>query len=128
MPKEIVATDAAPKAVGPYSQAVKAGDWLFLSGQIPIDPATNQLALGTIEQQTELVLKNAERILEAGGASLAHVVKVTIFLANMEDYPRINAMYARFFPYGPPARSAVQAARLPKDVGIEVEMVAFLGE
>jgi 2-iminobutanoate/2-iminopropanoate deaminase len=128
MPKEIVATDGAPKAVGPYSQAVKAGEWLFLSGQIPIDPATNQLALGTIEQQTELVLKNAERILEAAGASLAHVVKVTIFLANMEDYPRVNAMYARFFPYDPPARSAVQAARLPKDVGIEIEMAAFLGE
>ena len=128
MPKEAIATDKAPAAVGPYSQAIKTGQWIFLSGQIPIDPATNQVTLGPIEQQTELVLKNAQRVLEAAGASLSHVVKATLFLANMEDYPRVNGMYARFFPYDPPARSAVQVARLPKDVGIEIEMIAFLDE
>jgi 2-iminobutanoate/2-iminopropanoate deaminase len=128
MYKEVVSTESAPKAVGPYSQAIKVGSWLFLSGQIPIDPATNQVVSGSIDRQTELVLKNAEKVLEAAGATLANVVKTTLFLSNMEDYPRVNAMYARFFPYAPPARSAVQVARLPKDVGIEIEMVAFLEE
>jgi 2-iminobutanoate/2-iminopropanoate deaminase len=128
MHKEVVSTESAPRAVGPYSQAIKVGPWLFLSGQIPIDPATNQVISGSIDQQTELVLKNAEKVLEAAGATLANVVKTTLFLTNIEDYPRINSMYARFFPYAPPARSAVQVARLPKDVGIEIEMIAFLEE
>lgn len=128
MAKEVVSTEHAPKAVGPYSQAIKAGQWIFLSGQIPIDPRTNQVMGGSIDQQTELVLKNARQVLEAAGASLSDVVKTTLFLANMDEYPRVNSVYARFFPYDPPARSAVQVARLPKDVAIEIEMVAYLEE
>jgi 2-iminobutanoate/2-iminopropanoate deaminase len=127
MNKQIILTEKAPKPVGPYSQAIKAGGWIYLSGQIPIDPATNQLVLGTIEEQTELVLTNSKRVLEAAGASLRHVVKASLFIANMDDFPKINGVYSRFFPTDPPARSAVQVARLPKDVGIEVEMVAFSG-
>ncbi|MBI5117189.1 RidA family protein [Candidatus Poribacteria bacterium] len=125
MNKQIVLTEKAPKPVGPYSQAIKAGGWIYLSGQIPIDPATNQLVLGTIEEQTELVLTNSKRVLEAAGATLRHVVKVSLFIANMDDFPKINGVYSRFFPSEPPARSTVQVARLPKEVGIEVEMVAF---
>ncbi|RJP21929.1 MAG: deaminase [Candidatus Abyssobacteria bacterium SURF_5] len=125
MTKKSISAAGAPKAVGPYSQAIKAGQFYFLSGQIPIDPATNQIFSGTIEQQTELVLKNAEKILAAAGATLADVVKATIFLADMEDYPKVNGVYARFFPFDPPARSAVQVARLPKDVGIEIELTAY---
>lgn len=128
MSKKPIATEKAPRAIGPYSQAIKAGQWIFLSGQIPIDPATNQLLSGTIEEETELVLTNSQRVLEAAGASPADVVKVTLFLANMDDFPKVNAVYARFFPSDPPARSAVQVARLPKEVGIEVEMTAFVGE
>ncbi len=124
MDRKSIFSEAAPRPVGPYSQAIKAGEWIFLSGQIPIDPHTNQLAPGTIEEQTELVLKNSRSVLEAAGASLEHVVKVTIFLARMEDYARVNAVYSTFFTSAPPARSVVQAGRLPKDVGIEVEMVA----
>jgi len=127
MDKQAISTTAAPKAIGPYSQAIKAGGWLYLSGQIPIDPKTNQLILGTIEEQTELVLKNAEGVLEAAGASLQNVVKVTLFLANMQDFPKVNDTYSKFFKSVPPARSTVQVARLPKDVGIEVEMVAYVG-
>lgn len=127
MDKQAISTTAAPKAIGPYSQAIKAGGWLYLSGQIPIDPATNQLVLGTIEEQTERVLKNAEGVLSAAGASLQNVVKVTLFLANMEDFPKVNDTYSKFFTSVTPARSTVQVARLPKDVGIEIEMVAYLG-
>ncbi len=125
--KEIILTDKAPKPVGPYSQAIKTGGWVYLSGQIPIDPATNQLVSGTIEEQTELVLKNSQRVLEAAGVSLGNVVKVSLFIGNMDDFPKINSVYSKFFPAEPPARSTVQVARLPKDVGIEVDMVAYLG-
>ncbi|GAB4336783.1 MAG: RidA family protein [Candidatus Abyssubacteria bacterium] len=125
MKKQAITTEAAPKAVGPYSQAIKAGQWIFLSGQIPIDPQTNQVVLASIDKQTELVLKNAGRVLEAAGSSLEKVVKVTLFIANMEDYTKINAVYSTFFPTTPPARSVVQVARLPKDVGIEAEMIAL---
>jgi 2-iminobutanoate/2-iminopropanoate deaminase len=125
MKKQAITTDAAPKAVGPYSQAIKAGQWIFLSGQIPIDPETNQVALGSIEEQTSLVLRNAGHVLEAAGSSLERVVKVTLFIANMEEYPKINAVYSTFFPNIPPARSVVQVARLPRDVGIEAEMIAL---
>jgi 2-iminobutanoate/2-iminopropanoate deaminase len=127
MDKRAITTTTAPKAIGPYSQAIEAGGWLYLSGQIPIDPKTNQLVLGTIEEQTERVLKNAEEVLAAAGASLQNVVKVTLFLANMEDFPKVNVTYSKFFKSVPPARSTVQVARLPRDVGIEVEMVAYLG-
>lgn len=124
MEKQSIFAEMTPRAVGPYSQAIKAGEWIYLSGQIPIDPKTNQVVQGTIEEQTELVLKNSQRVLEAAGASLENVVKVTIFLANMEDYARVNTVYSTFFTSAPPARSVVQVARLPKDVGIEIEMVA----
>ena len=125
MEKEIVFTDMAPGAVGPYSQAIKAGGWIYLSGQIPISPETNQLITGTIEEQTELVLNNAKAVLEAAGASLDKVVKVTVYLADMDDFGKVNEVYSTFFPVAPPARAAVQVARLPKDVGIEVDMIAF---
>ena len=125
MAKEVISTEYAPKAVGPYSQAIKVGQWLFLSGQIPIDPATNQIMSGSIDQQTELVLKNAQQVLEAAGASLSHVVKTTLFLANMDDYPRVNSVYARFFPYDPPARSTVQVV-LYDGFKVEIEATAII--
>jgi 2-iminobutanoate/2-iminopropanoate deaminase len=127
MTKKIILTDKAPKPVGPYSQAITAGGWIYLSGQIPIDPKTNELALGPIEEQTRLVLSNAQHVLEAAGASLKDVIKVGIFIANMDDFSKINAVYSEFFPSEPLARSTVQVARLPKDVGIEVELVAYKG-
>lgn len=127
MPKQPIFTESAPRAVGPYSQAIKAGGWIYLSGQIPIDPTTNQVISGTIEEQTKLVLKNSQQVLEAAGTALENVVKVTLFIADMEDFGKINDVYATFFSSAPPARSAVQVARLPKDVGIEVEMVAYGG-
>lgn len=112
--------------MGPYSQAIKAGGWIYLSGQIPIDAKTNELVLKTIEEQTELVLKNSQQVLEAAGASLENVVKVTLFIENMEDFGKINGVYSTFFSAIPPARSAVQVSRLPKGVGIEVDMVAYV--
>ena len=127
MEKEAIFTEAAPRAVGPYSQAIKAGGWLYLSGQIPIAPETNQVLSGTIEKQTELVLNNAKKVLEAAGASLENVVKVTVYLADMDDFAKVNEVYSSFFSTIPPARSAVQVARLPKDVDIEIDMVAYLG-
>jgi 2-iminobutanoate/2-iminopropanoate deaminase len=127
MDKQAIFTEAAPRAVGPYSQAIKAGGWIYLSGQIPIDAKTNKLVLKTIEEQTDLVLRNSQQVLEAAGASLENVVKVTLFIENMEDFGRINDVYATFFSAIPPARSAVQVSRLPKGVGIEVDMVAYVG-
>lgn len=127
MKKKAVFTENAPKAIGPYSQGINVGGWIFLSGQIPIDPTTNELRLGTIEEQTELVLNNSRQVLEAAGAALENVVKVTVFIADMDDFAKINEVYSQFFPSTPPARSVVQVARLPKDVGIEVDMVAYTG-
>jgi 2-iminobutanoate/2-iminopropanoate deaminase len=127
MEKHIVSTEKAPRAIGPYSQAVKVGGWIYLSGQIPIDPTTNTLFTGGIAEQTELVLNNAQAVLEASGAGLKDVVKVTIFVANMDDFGTINEVYARHFTSNPPARSTVQVARLPKDVGVEIDMVAYTG-
>jgi len=127
MEKEAIFTEAAPRAVGPYSQAIKAGGWLYLSGQIPIAPETNQVLSGTIEEQTKLVLNNAKKVLEAAVASLENVVKVTVYLADMDDFAKVNEVYSSFFSTIPPARSAVQVARLPKDVDIEIDMVAYLG-
>jgi len=127
MEKEAIFTETAPRAVGPYSQAIKAGGWLYLSGQIPIAPETNQVLSGTIEEQTKLVLNNAKKVLEAAGASLENVVKVTVYLADMDDFAKVNEVYSSFFSTIPPARSAVQVARLPKDVDIEIDMVAYLG-
>ncbi len=128
MDKETIFTETAPSPVGPYSQAVRAGGWLYLSGQLPIAPETNQVISGTIEEQTELAFNNAKKVLEAAGASLENVVKVTLYLANMDDFAKVNEVYSGFFQIKPPARCAIEAARLPKDVSLEVDMVAYLGE
>jgi 2-iminobutanoate/2-iminopropanoate deaminase len=125
--KQIIATERAPRAIGPYSQAVVAGGFVFASGQIPIDPATGQFVEGGIVEQTEQVLRNVSNLLEAAGAGLARVVKTTVFLADMNDFAAMNETYARFFGENPPARSTVQAARLPRDARVEIEVVALAG-
>jgi 2-iminobutanoate/2-iminopropanoate deaminase len=128
MPKRIVSTDEAPKAIGAYSQAVVAEEQklVFCSGQIPIVPETGELLDGDIEEQTELVMKNLKAVLEAAGSGLDRVIKVTAFLADMSDFPEFNQVYSTFFTADPPARAAVEVARLPKDVLIEVEAVALV--
>lgn len=128
MARIIIHTDNAPAPIGPYSQAVRAaGSMLFTSGQIPIDPATGELVEDNIEIQTRQVFKNLNAVLAAGGASLDQVVKVSIFLRDMNDFPAVNAIYADYFPgENTPARSTVQVARLPKDVGIEIDMIAVV--
>jgi 2-iminobutanoate/2-iminopropanoate deaminase len=125
--KQIIATKHAPQAIGPYSQAVLAGGFVFASGQIPIDPETSQFVEGGIAEQTEQVLRNVSNLLEAAGTSLARVVKTTVFLADMNDFATMNEVYARFFGTEPPARSTVQAARLPRDARVEIEVVALAG-
>jgi 2-iminobutanoate/2-iminopropanoate deaminase len=125
--KQIIAIEHAPQAIGPYSQAVVAGGFVFASGQIPIDPATGQFVEGGIVEQTEQVLRNVSKLLEAAGTSLARVVKTTVFLADMNDFAAMNEAYARFFGAEPPARSTVQAARLPRDARVEIEVVALAG-
>jgi len=123
--REGVLTDGAPKPIGPYSQAVKCDGWVFVSGQIPYDPASGKLETGPIAAQTERVLKNVSAILEAAGSSLARVVKTSVFLKDLGDFDAMNAVYAKFFSEAPPpARSTVQVARLPRDVGIEVDVIA----
>ena len=125
--KQIIATEHAPQAIGPYSQAVLAGGFVFASGQIPIDPETSRFVEGGIAEQTEQVLRNVSNLLEAAGTSLARVVKTTVFLADMNDFAAMNEVYARFFGTEPPARSTVQAARLPRDARVEIEVVALAG-
>jgi 2-iminobutanoate/2-iminopropanoate deaminase len=124
MKREIIATDQAPGAVGPYSQAVRVGDFVFTAGQIPLDPATGQMVEGGIEAQARQALTNVSAVLEAAGTSLANVVKTTVFLADMGEFKAMNGVYAEFFPDAPPARSAVQAAALPLGARIEVEAIA----
>ncbi|MFY9618241.1 MAG: RidA family protein [Pyrinomonadaceae bacterium] len=124
--KEIVATERAPRAIGPYSQAVRSGNFLFASGQIPIDPATGEFVAGGITEQTEQVMRNVSAILEAAGAGLQQVVKTTVFLADMDDFTAMNEVYGRFFGDDPPARATVQAARLPRDARVEIEAIAIL--
>jgi 2-iminobutanoate/2-iminopropanoate deaminase len=124
--KKPVQTDKAPKAIGPYSQAIAAGGFLFCSGQIPLDPATGELVQGTIEDQTRQVLRNLGAVLEAAGSSYDDVVKATVFLQDMNDFSRMNAVYGEFFKAPHPARAAVQAARLPRDVRIEIEAIALV--
>jgi 2-iminobutanoate/2-iminopropanoate deaminase len=124
--KKTVQTDKAPKAIGPYSQAIAAGGFLFCSGQIPLDPATGELVQGTIEDQTRQVLRNLGAVLEAAGSSYDDVVKATVFLQDMNDFSRMNAVYGEFFKAPHPARAAVQAARLPRDVRIEIEAIALV--
>jgi 2-iminobutanoate/2-iminopropanoate deaminase len=122
--KEIVTTDRGPKPIGPYSQAVKTNGFLYLSGQVALDPKTNEMSTGDIRQQTERALENIKGILEAAGSNLHHVVKSTVFLKDMNDFPAMNEVYARYFTAAPPARSTVQAARLPKDALVEIEVIA----
>lgn len=122
--KKIISTDRAPQAIGPYSQAVVSNGFAFLSGQIAIDPATNQLIEGGIAEQTERVLENLKGLLEASGSSLAQVVKTTVFLKSMDDFASMNEVYERYFSEKPPARATVEAARLPRDVSIEIDCVA----
>ena len=126
--KQIIRTESAPKAIGPYSQAVRAGDFLFASGQIPIDPKTGEFVVGGIAEETEQVLKNIKAVLESAGTDLAHVVKTTVFLADMDDFAAMNEVYGRFFRENPPARATVQAARLPRDARVEIEVIAYLGK
>jgi 2-iminobutanoate/2-iminopropanoate deaminase len=122
--KEIIATDKAPAAIGPYSQAVKVGNLLFTSGMIPIDPATNTLVEGGIEVQAERALQNVKALLEASGSSMDKVVKTVVFIKNMDDFAKVNEIYAKYFTSDFPARSCVEVARLPKDVLIEMEAIA----
>jgi 2-iminobutanoate/2-iminopropanoate deaminase len=122
--KEVVHTDRGPKPIGPYSQAVKASGFIYLSGQVALDPKTGELMGSDIRQQTERTLENVKGILEAAGTNLHHVVKTTVFLKDMNDFAAMNEVYARYFTAAPPARSTVQAARLPKDALLEIEVIA----
>jgi 2-iminobutanoate/2-iminopropanoate deaminase len=124
--KKQVQTDKAPKAIGPYSQGIIANGFVFCSGQIPIDPATGELNTGSIEDQSRQVLKNLGAVLEAAGSSFDEVVKCTVFLQDMNDFAKMNAVYAEFFKAPSPARAAVQVARLPRDVKIEIEAIALV--
>ncbi|UCE43310.1 MAG: RidA family protein [Candidatus Aminicenantes bacterium] len=122
--KKAIQTEKAPKAIGPYSQAIVINGMIFASGQIPIDPATGELNTGSIEDQTRLVLNNLKAVLDEGECTFDHVVKCTVFLEDMNDFSRMNAVYAEFFKPPYPARAAVQVARLPKDVKVEIEAIA----
>jgi len=124
--REAISTPGAPAAIGPYSQAIKAGNLLFLSGQIPLDPATGQLVSGGIEPQTRQVFTNIGEILKAAGASFDHVVSATVYVADMNDFARINDIYATYFSAPAPARATVQVARLPKDALVEIQVIAAL--
>jgi 2-iminobutanoate/2-iminopropanoate deaminase len=123
---ETVATDRGPKAIGPYSQAVRANGFVFLSGQIPLDPKTQQVVEGDAAAQTERVLENLKGVVEAAGSSLQRVVKTTVFLADMNDFAAMNEVYARYFTTHPPARSTVEVSRLPKNVRVEIDLIALL--
>jgi 2-iminobutanoate/2-iminopropanoate deaminase len=124
LPKKHVSTSQAPKPIGPYSQGVIAGGLLFVSGQIPIDPATNEMVGGDIEAQTEQVLKNLLAILKEASLGPENVVKTTVFLKDLADFPRMNEVYARYLGKEPPARSTIQAAALPKGVAVEIDLIA----
>jgi 2-iminobutanoate/2-iminopropanoate deaminase len=126
MKKKVVQTEKAPKAIGPYSQAIQAGGFLFLSGQIPLDPKTGELIKGDIGQQTKRVLESIKGVLESQNLGLEDVVKVTIFLKNISNFNQVNEIYSTYFPISPPARSTVEVTRLPKDVEIEIEAIALI--
>lgn len=126
--REAIKTNGAPAAIGPYSQGIKsdAGKIIFTAGQIALDPATDQLVAGDIKAQTRRVFENLKAVLEAGGASFAHVVKTTVFLADFNDFAAMNEVYAEFLPNNPPARTTVEASALPKNAKVEIEMIAIL--
>ena len=126
--KQPIKSDKAPAAIGPYSQAVKAGGFLFISGQIPLDPATGQIVEGDISAQTDRVLQNIRGILNDSGATLQDVVKTTIFLADMNDFAVVNEVYGRYFQTEAPARATVEVSRLPKDVRVEIEAIVWIGD
>jgi 2-iminobutanoate/2-iminopropanoate deaminase len=123
---KIVSTTNAPAAIGPYSQAVVSNGFAFLSGQISLDPATGQLVDGDIAAQTERVIENLKAVLEACGSSLNRIVKTTVYLADMREFAKMNEVYARYFPENPPARATVEAARLPRDVRVEIDCIASI--
>jgi 2-iminobutanoate/2-iminopropanoate deaminase len=125
--KDCVQTDNAPKAIGPYSQAIKSNGFVFASGQIPLDPATMQVVEGGIREQTERVMNNLGAVLQAAGSSLERVVKTTVFLADLTDFGEMNEVYGGFFKEIPPARSTVEVSRLPRDVRVEIDVIALEG-
>jgi 2-iminobutanoate/2-iminopropanoate deaminase len=122
--REVIATDQAPKAIGPYSQAIRAQGLIFTSGQIPLDPVTGQIVGGDVSAQTEQVLKNLDAVLRSAGSGLDKVLRCTVFLKNMGDFGAMNEVYGRYFKVTPPARSTVEVARLPKDVQVEIDVIA----
>lgn len=124
--REIVLTDRGPKPIGPYSQAIKVNGLLFVSGQVSIDPKSNEFVPGDIRQQTERTLENIKGIVEAAGGKLSHVVKTTVFLKNIGDFVAMNEVYGRYFSTAPPARSTIEVARLPKDALVEMEVIATI--
>ena len=126
MRKQVVASDRAPKAIGPYSQAISAGGFLFISGQVPVDPVTGSVVEGDIAAQVDRVIHNIKNILDDCGATLSDVVKTTIFLVDMNDFQAVNEVYATFFHTDPPARATVQVSRLPRDVRVEIEAIAWV--
>jgi 2-iminobutanoate/2-iminopropanoate deaminase len=123
--KEVIRTTAAPGAVGPYSQAIAVGDWVWVSGQIPIDPATGEIVDGGIEREAQQVLANLRAVLEAAGSSVANVVRATVYLVDMSDFEAVNAVYARVFDTSPPARACVEVSRLPKGAQVEIDAIAL---
>ena len=123
--REIISTPTAPQAIGPYSQAIKANGFVFVSGQVAFDPATQQIIEGDVSAQTDRVLRNVSAILEAAGSSLTKVVRSGVFLKNMNDFAAMNAVYAKYFVSAPPARSTVEVARLPRDVLVEIDVIAL---
>ena len=124
--KQIVQTENAPQAIGPYSQAIVSGNFIYTSGQIPLDPRTGEFVEGGIAEQTEQVLRNLSAVLEAAGSDLSRAVKTTVFLADMTDFAEMNTVYGKFFGENAPARSTIQAARLPRDARVEIEVVALV--
>lgn len=128
MKKQVISTEKAPGAIGPYSQAIQAGRFLYTSGQIPLDPATGNLVEGDVEVQTKRVMENLQAVLAAAGCTFADVVKTTVFIKSMDNFAKINGIYGEYFSTNPPARSCVEVARLPKDVEVEVEVIALVPE
>jgi 2-iminobutanoate/2-iminopropanoate deaminase len=124
--REVIASNDGPKAIGPYSQAIKANGFVFVSGQVAIDPSTQQVISGDVAQQTGRVIKNLSAILQAAGSSLEKVVRSTVFLKNMGDFTAMNEVYGKYFTSAPPARSTVEVSRLPKDVAVEIDVIALV--
>jgi len=127
MKKQIIATQEAPKAIGPYSQAVRVGDLVFLSGQIPLDPATGQIVVGDSAEQTRRVMENLGAVLRAAGVSFSEVVRSTIYLVDLGQFAKVNEVYESYFPTEPPARATVQVAALPRGASVEIDMIAYAG-